>query len=282
MTDFRKVHNIPVGILPTLFTLGNIVCGFFAIVIASRVGRPLSTDVPLDQLLADFRNVQMAGWLIFAAMVFDALDGHIARLTKSTTDFGAQLDSLCDVVSFGVAPGFLLVKMCPNFTIEHTRSAWVIAAFIASCAAMRLARFNVEIGENDDHSTFSGLPSPAAAGSIAGFAIIFHTILQSVGANDNHWLLRVFEISQMLLPFYGMFVAILMVSRLRYPHVVNRFFRGQRRFSDMVKVVLLLFVVMLFRNYTIPLLFFLFAVSGPAHYVIKWIRGRKLPEEDIF
>ena len=86
----------------------------------------------------------LSGCLIFVAMVFDGLDGYVARLARTSSDFGAQLDSLCDVVSFGVAPGFLLVKMCPQFTFLHDQAVWVIAAAFAACAALRLARFNVE------------------------------------------------------------------------------------------------------------------------------------------
>ena len=173
-----------------MFTLGNLICGFFAIVVAARVERPTSLDPPQAVDIAfqhptrvmkqldptdDTHNIMLSGWLIFLAMVFDALDGYVARLARTTSDFGAQLDSLCDVVSFGVAPGFLLVKMCPTFTYSHDKM-WVIAAAFAACAALRLARFNVEIGDDDDHLHFSGLPSPAAAASIAGFAIMFYEL----------------------------------------------------------------------------------------------------------
>ena len=120
----------------------------------------------------------LSGWLIFVAMIFDGLDGYVARLSRTASDFGAQLDSLCDVVSFGVAPGFLLVKMCPQFTYLHRQAVWVIAAAFAACAALRLARFNVETSDDDDHLYFSGLPSPAAAAVIAGFAIMFYTLRQ--------------------------------------------------------------------------------------------------------
>ena len=92
-------------------------------------------------------------------MVFDGLDGYVARLSRTASDFGAQLDSLCDVVTFGVAPGFLLVKMCPDFAFVHKQAVWVIAASFAACAALRLARFNVETSDEDDHLHFSGLPS---------------------------------------------------------------------------------------------------------------------------
>ena len=124
----------------------------------------------------DPSNCMFSAWLIFLAMVFDALDGYMARLAKSASEFGAELDSLCDMVSFGVAPAFLLVKMCPQFSFLHKEAVWVIAASYAVCAALRLARFNVETSDEDDHMSFRGLPSPAAAASVAGFAILFHTL----------------------------------------------------------------------------------------------------------
>ena len=86
------------------------------------------------------------------------------------------MDSLCDLVTFGVAPAFLLVKMCPDSPIFTGEAVWVIAASFAACAALRLARFNVETSDEDDHLYFSGLPSPAAAAAIAGFAIMFYTL----------------------------------------------------------------------------------------------------------
>ncbi len=92
------------------------------------------------------------------------------------------MDSLCDVVSFGVAPAFLLVKMCPRFTLGHNQTMWIIAAAYAACAALRLARFNVETSDDDEHLHFSGLPSPAAAAVIAGFAIMFYTLRQDTTA----------------------------------------------------------------------------------------------------
>ena len=178
----KKIRTI--AVLPTLFTLGNLVCGFFAIVVASRVERPLTDRIPPEPggVVVAFdsndptHNIMLSGWLIFLGMIFDALDGHVARLARTSSDFGAELDSLCDVVSFGVAPGFLLVKMCPYLAYYHPEAIWVIAAALPVCAALRLARFNVETPADDDHLSFSGLPSPAAAGSIAGFAILFYTL----------------------------------------------------------------------------------------------------------
>ncbi|MEN6557804.1 MAG: CDP-diacylglycerol--serine O-phosphatidyltransferase, partial [Thermoguttaceae bacterium] len=140
----RPIRTI--AVFPTLLTLGNLICGFFAIVVASRIDKP-EAIAGIDPL--DIRNAMTSGCLIFLAMVFDGLDGYVARLARTTTDFGAQLDSLCDVVSFGVAPAFLLVKMCPRFTYFYDQAIWVIAAAFAACAALRLARFNVETSEDD-------------------------------------------------------------------------------------------------------------------------------------
>ena len=147
----RKIRTI--AVLPTLFTLGNLVCGFFSIVVASRVERPLTDRIPPSpgrrrrqafDSNDPTHNIMLSGWLIFLGMIFDALDGHVARLARTSSDFGAELDSLCDVVSFGVAPGFLLVKMCPYLAYYHPEAIWVIAAALPVCAALRLARFNVE------------------------------------------------------------------------------------------------------------------------------------------
>ena len=187
----KKIRTI--AVLPTLFTLGNLVCGFFAIVVASRVERPLTDRIPPSPagVVVAFdsndptHNIMLSGWLIFMGMVFDALDGHVARLARTSSDFGAELDSLCDVVTFGAAPGFLLVKMCPYLTFYHPEAIWVIAAALPVCAALRLARFNVETPADDDHLSFSGLPSPAAAGSIAGFAILFYTLRRDTSTVPN-------------------------------------------------------------------------------------------------
>ena len=100
------------------------------------------------------------------------------------SDFGAQLDSLCDLMSFGMAPAFLLVKMCPRFTSVHNQGVWIIAAVFVCCAALRLARFNVETDEEDDHTMFAGLPTPAAAAVIASFAILSYRLRSDVASGE--------------------------------------------------------------------------------------------------
>jgi CDP-diacylglycerol--serine O-phosphatidyltransferase len=260
------------AILPSLFTLGNLVCGFFAIVYASRVEKPdLAAVDPSDVV-----NCMKAGWLIFLAMVFDALDGHLARLARTSSDFGGQLDSLCDLVTFGVAPGFLLVKLCPTFAYFHKEAVWIIAATFAACAALRLARFNVETSDDDDHMHFSGLPSPAAAATIASFAILFYSLRKE----DNQLLYadQVYSVLQNVLPFLALMAAVLMVSRVQYPHLINQVVRGQRSFNHLVALVFTLVVVMLIRGYSLPILCTAFVLSGPIRYVWQEVLQRRTSE----
>jgi CDP-diacylglycerol---serine O-phosphatidyltransferase len=273
----RPIRTI--SVFPTLLTLGNLICGFFAIVVAARIVKPVDSIDPV-QLGLDAQNLKDSGWLIFLAMVFDGLDGYVARLARTTSDFGAELDSLCDVVSFGIAPAFLLVKMCPRFTLGHDQTIWIIAAAYAACAALRLARFNVETTDDDEHLHFSGLPSPAAAAVIAGFAIMFYKFRQDLGPeslreNVDSWL-------QYVLPFFGLLVALLMVSRIRYPHITNRVLRGQRSFGHVVAVLFFFVVLMVARSYAIPIAASAFALFGPLHLAWeKWVERRNR-EEPIF
>jgi CDP-diacylglycerol---serine O-phosphatidyltransferase len=285
-----------VAVFPTMFTLGNLVCGFFAIVIASRVDAPKTPQgYPRVGAAVERTEVSQAGprgdtdptedcmksaWLIFLAMVFDALDGYVARLSRTASDFGAQLDSLCDLMSFGAAPGFLLVKMCPQFAYVHRDAVWVIAASFAACAALRLARFNVETSDDDEHLHFSGLPSPAAAAAIAGFAIMFYTLRK-----ENNPLLYKDQIDralEMILPFFGVLVALLMVSRIPYPHVVNQVFRGQRSFGHVVAVIFSLVAIMVVRSYAVPIICAGFVFYGPLRFAYEKIVERRHQEEPLF
>jgi len=269
-----------VAVFPTMFTLGNLVCGFFATVVASRVDKP--DTMMMDAV--DLNNVMFAGWLIFFGMVFDALDGYVARLSKTSSDFGAQLDSLCDLVTFGVAPGFLLVKMCPRFTsldgMLYNDAMWVVAAAFAACTALRLARFNVETSDDDDHLVFNGLPSPAAAAAIAGFGIMFHTLRNA--KNPLAFAEEIEVVLQTILPFFAVLVALLMVSRIPYPHVTNQLLRGQKSFGHVVALVFALVAVMVIRGYSVPIICCVFALYGPARLAWAKVVQRREQEDPLF
>ena len=259
------------AVLPTLLTLGNAACGFGAITIAAKVG---------PENLGG-RELLYAGGLIFLAMLFDALDGSAARLTNQTSEFGAQLDSLCDAISFGAAPAFLMLQLArPEHNIialyerhpllaeriYHPRVLWVIAVLYCLCAILRLARFNVETDEEDTHEGFSGLPSPAAAGVIASFPIALHG-LGDLATNDVSPASRVMELLVPFviagLPLFTLSVACLMVSRISYPHFVNQIFRGQRSRRQLLQIVFTIALVYMAKEMAMPVILCYFAFAAP-------------------
>lgn len=176
-------------LLPNLFTTGGLFAGFFAIIAASQ-GR-----------------FEAACVAIFVAAVLDGVDGRVARLTNTQSAFGVQYDSLADLISFGMAPAMLayhwaLAAMKVDGPVAG-RIGWLAAFLYAACAALRLARFNSQVGSVDKR-WFIGLASPAAAGLVASFVWTMVDHGQAGGAN-RHWMLLV-----------TMLAALLMVSRIRY------------------------------------------------------------------
>ena len=225
----------------------------------------------------------LCGALILLAMLFDAVDGQVARITRGVSDFGAQLDSLCDLVSFGLAPAILLVKMCPQFTNLHSEAIWSIAALFACCAALRLARFNVETDADDDHTSFAGLPTPAAAAAIASFAILSYTLRNEAGVRHARKLrrsttggcsgcCRSLRSSSPLL----------MVSRIPYPHPLTQFVRGQRSFAQLVAIVFSLMAILIVRHYAMPLLCVLFVLVRRCDSPGTTVWHRRVREEPLF
>ena len=246
-----------VAVLPTLFTLGNLICGFFAIVVLARIEKPTidqpiepTTNIRIPQATSPSsvdptHNLMFCGALILLAMGFDAIDGQVARITRGSSDFGAQLDSLCDLVSFGIAPAILLVKMCPQFTSLHNDAIWSIAAVFVCCAALRLARFNVESDSDDDHSMFAGLPTPAAAATIGSFALLSYS-LRNEDAIVTHENFLTYDFwMQRTVPVLAIVIAILMVSRIPYPHPLTQFVRGQRSFAHLIAILFSLMVILI-------------------------------------
>ncbi len=192
----------------------------------------------------------------------------------------AQLDSLCDLVSFGVAPAFLLVKMCPEFTVWHREEVWIIAASFAACVALRLARFNVETGDEDDHIGFSGLPSPAGGAAVASFAFLFYALRQE--SNTLVYAGAIDAALQRILPFFALLTALLMVSRIPYPHVANQLVRGQKSFRHVVGLVFALVVIMIVRGYSVPVLCAAFVLAGPAMHFWREVVRKEAQEEPLF
>jgi len=259
-----------IAVLPTLLTLGNGVCGFAAIVCASKIGRSDVTGDPAEYFA-------VSGWLIVAAMLFDALDGYVARLTKTASKFGGELDSLCDAISFGAAPAYLLLHLGPGSDSHPlmVRLLPAIAVLYMICAILRLARFNVSSNIPDPaaHKRFQGLPSPGAAGCIASLAILRGDLPAKLAL---YWpdanlagLTRTVQAAVESWAMIGtVLIALLMVSAIPYPHVTKNILRGKRHFGHLMQVILASFVVLMMRELALVLLFWIYALGLPVNYLI--------------
>ena len=247
-----------VALLPTLITLGNGVCGVVAIL---QIGMGLAKGGE-----AANGNFYRAAWLILAAMVFDALDGFVARLTKTASSFGAQLDSLCDLITFGVAPAFLVFAVTQDIRGFWERPIQVGCVLYAMCALIRLARFTVETAPDESsHREFAGLPSPAAAGVLAA-AVLPAKQLYKVAPEVAQVVIPAVSSA---LPGLALACAILMVSRVKYPHLINRLLRGRRPFVTLVELALVVALVVIFREFAFVIGFFAYAVIGPTLWLKK-------------
>jgi CDP-diacylglycerol--serine O-phosphatidyltransferase len=261
------------AVLPTMLTLGNAVCGFGAITFAAKVGLTERIGLGRDNT----ECLWIAAVLVFLAMVFDALDGRAARWAKQTSQFGAELDSLCDAISFGVAPAVILIKFStdahPSMPMLAARLLWAIAVLFVVCAILRLARFNVETDEVDTHEFFSGLPSPAAGGTVVSFMIAYPEIQNLAGElpSDASTIERVMHVTalyllpgvQFLVPFVALACACLMVSRIRYSHVFNQLFRRRRNYQHILQLVVGAAFVFIVGWMSVPLILCIFAFGSP-------------------
>jgi len=261
----RKQRLKYIAVLPSLITILNGICGFASIVFASK------------------EAFAKAGYMLLLAMAADVLDGRLARMSRTTSSFGGQLDSLCDVISFGLAPAFLTVKVMESgmdlanigqaFENFFHSFIWLAAAVYISCAAVRLARFNVEnIEDESAHMSFIGLPSPAAAGVIISLVIFQQESLPELLQTEKHTQLYLFCETAIIyaLPFIAVGLAVLMVSRIRYPHILNQYIRGKKPFAHFIRALLLAGLIIWSRQAALVFIFCGFAVSG----FLKWFYYR--------
>ena len=294
-----------IAVLPTLFTLGNCLCGFASMHYATRGATNSGTfsDVTALPDLPVISYYAIAGYLIFAAMLFDMFDGFVARLTKSASTFGAELDSLADMVSFGVAPAFLALKLIdsmlagryrepgthgyweflgPNADNQLGSLFWIIGAVYVACTALRLARFNVMTKlDVDSHLAFRGLPSPGAAGVVASSIIFFEalfarrTVLWTPIAPEIAAALK--TAFPYLMPVVLLIAALLMVSRFAYSHLINRFLRGRKRFSAVVWIFLVIMLLVWQPQITALVIIYIYAISAPLTWIWKLLTAWRKP-----
>lgn len=274
----RRPPRMPgLAVLPSMLTLGNAVCGVAALIELFRAYASAQAGNGADV----YARLGYAALLIGAGMLCDALDGKVARMTATTGRFGAELDSLCDAVTFGVTPA-LMIRVAGEFFFAKysydTNILWAVSGLYVCCALLRLARFNVETVENDDHSTFKGLPTPAAAASIAGLVLgcswVYHDWAPTwYGGEAAVWAFRV------AIPAGSAFIGLMMVSRVRYIHVFNRLTARKQSLRTMVFVLLLITLVVIFREdwrLMVPIATLTYVGSGPLYFAYRFMRGRGL------
>jgi CDP-diacylglycerol---serine O-phosphatidyltransferase len=250
----KRKRRLTLAVLPTLLTLGNGVCGLASIAVTTSISLPWTSQ---EQLF-------VAGLLVFGGMLFDALDGSAARMTGQSSEFGAQLDSLCDAITFGAAPAVIVWRF--SDLLPH-RLSWVIGVIFALCVLMRLARFNVETNQGDSHEGFDGLPSPAAAGTLASFAIATPHLESLTHEGHREWIRQLalwgLTVCEYFVPALAVVLAYLMVSRFQYPHVIQQWMVGRRSPNQIGQALFAVAGVFLLHELALPLAFCIFAFQSP-------------------
>ncbi|MDF1701793.1 MAG: phosphatidylcholine/phosphatidylserine synthase [Planctomycetota bacterium] len=250
-----------VQVLPTLMTAGNLMAGVLACAYMIDASAFLADGAGSDGLAQANAYFAKAAWLIFLGMLLDGMDGRVARMTNSTSDFGAQLDSLADVVTFGVAPALIAKTLLGiSFVDVPGRLLFVFCLIYVLGAALRLARYNVEserLSRDDKpHVTrvFRGLPSPAAAGVVAALLLLRAEYPEPHVQHGVEWAILIGT------PILGL----LMISRMPFSHVMNRYLDKNRAgpLAVVILVILLYLVVSHFVE-TVAGIFVLYAISGP-------------------
>lgn len=242
----RDRLHVTIYVLPNLLTTINMFFGFFAVIYAIS------------------GEYTMSAYAIVAAAVFDLLDGRVARMTHSTSEFGAQYDSLCDLVSFGMAPGVLLYLWALQ---PFGRIGWLVSFFFVACGALRLARFNVQKSVLNP-AYFQGLPIPMAAGIVASSVLAF---------NDLEW-----EPSgSIILLSITTLLGFTMVSTFPYRSFKDLDFRRRLPFIYLVAGVMLVAVIAIRPEVMLFVTFLSYAVLGAVFGVLRLGRAPKMEMDPV-
>jgi CDP-diacylglycerol--serine O-phosphatidyltransferase len=254
----RRIRNPKlrrgIFLLPAMFTSGNLLCGYYAV---------------LAVLMGSSDDFDRAAKAIGFAILFDSLDGRVARLTGTNTEFGVQLDSLADVVSFGIAPAVMAyawgVRSLPNLGTQAgqllAETGWVCCLIFLVCCAWRLARFNVQGMAPGGSKNFVGMPTPAAAGMIAALVHGFKTPL-----TDWRWSLAWLLLAAAL--------GALMTSTIRYYSFKDIPWTRRQPSLAVVLLLMLVAVVWRFSEFALVILGAAYTVTGVALHVVRLLRHR--------
>jgi len=274
------------SLFANLLTIGNGVCGFAALIKLSQL------QLAEDNSLVNPENLVFSGYLILLGMLFDAFDGKVARMVKGSTELGAQLDSLCDLITFGLVPAFMIFQMQLGTSPRWMNVVWFFSLAYFLGALLRLARFNVENSpEEEAHLCFKGLPSPAAAGCVASLVIFQNYVLKAEQAEIKWVSENLFSIESMktfvtaisyALPFLGVFLGFTMVSsRLKFEHVGSRIFGKSHSWEFFVSLIFAALLLAIVREVFLPLAFIGYLVWTPVMFLILLVFfGRRKSQAD--
>jgi len=238
----RMRFNKGIYVLPNIFTTANLFCGFYAIIAAMK------------------QEFQIAAIFIVFSLILDVLDGRIARITKTTSKFGSEYDSLVDLVAFGMAPAILLYNWS---LLAYGRIGWLIAFLFVACGALRLARFNVQIGLIES-KVFNGLPIPGAA-SVVATMILFYYYLGGEGDFKNPVIL-----------FLVTALSLLMVSSIKYYSFKDMNVLARKPFTSFVLIVLIMIIIVAEPQMMLFAFALGYSISGPAWHAARWVNKQRL------
>lgn len=249
--NFQKVKHMGIVTIPSLFTIGNITCGFFSI---------------LASIEGDFN---FAGLLIFVAMLFDGFDGRVARMLHAESAFGVEMDSLADLISFCTAPAFLIYFIALRQTPFGAPIAFVFMLF----GAIRLAKFNVLANSGKGSKKyFSGLPTPAAAAVLVSLALSYYNALTLEEVK------RVLPIAKVYIPYIfsgvsliTLGLALLMVSNVPYAAFKSAP-QGDKRKVTLSKFLFLAILIILFIKYPQDIIFIVFGLYVLVGLIVALVR----------
>jgi CDP-diacylglycerol---serine O-phosphatidyltransferase len=245
--------KLKIYFLPNLLTAANLFCGFIALT------KIVEADIPND-----YQQVKVALGFILLACIFDLFDGRVARMGGVESPFGREFDSLADLISFGVAPAFLVHRVVLKDVIEgHPEFGWFIASIYLLCGAFRLARFNCLTAMREEHSKeFLGFPIPSAAGLVASLTL-FMIWWDEKNFATGKW--------RFLLPVLMLFLSWMMVSNVKYPSFKTLDLRATRTFTKTLVAFLFLGSILIFRE---KILVFVLPTFFTAYLIYGFIRPR--------
>lgn len=261
--------RLKVYFLPNLMTAGNLFCGFLALtkIVEADVGSPTFNS-----------TIRIAIGLILLACIFDLLDGRVARMGGAESPFGREFDSLADVVSFGVAPAFLVHRIVlKDVFVNHPGIGWFIASIYLICGAFRLARFNclATIFTGRRSTDFLGFPIPAAAGLVASLTLFI------LWWEDKDFAVGYWRYS---LPVIMIFLSIMMVSEVRYPSFKKLDMRSTRPFFKTVVLTLIIALLVIAHKLLLPIVlpavFTAYLIYGFIRPRISHKMRREIEDED--